>query len=93
MAMFFRRTSDPAPMTLHGVVEMDETGTFVASVVEMPGCVSQGTTPEDAMTNLLEALQGYVVAQIHRAGRSAIEQSIRAGDGAPKKKEFELALA
>ena len=90
--MFFRRAAESAPMTLHGVVEQDETGIFVASVTELPGCVSQGGSSEEAMNNLFEAIQGYLVAQVHRAGRDMIEKSVRSGDGL-KKKEFELALA
>ena len=90
--MWFRRNSESS-MTLHGEVEQDETGVFVASITELPGCVSQGTSPEEALNNLFEALQGYLVAQIHRAGRDMIEKSVRSGDDDKKKKEFELALA
>ncbi len=39
-------------------VEIDETGTYVAEVEELPGCVTQGTNFEDLLKNLREAISG-----------------------------------
>ena len=38
------------------VLEKDEDGGFVATVPSLPGCVSQGETEEEALTNIKEAI-------------------------------------
>lgn len=47
-------------VTYNVLVEKDEDGVFVASVLELPGCVSDGDTLEEAINHVLEAAQGYV---------------------------------
>lgn len=42
------------------VLEQEEDGGFVASVPALPGCVSQGDTRAEAMTNVREAIEAYV---------------------------------
>ena len=42
------------------VVESDEDGVFVAQCPSLPGCISQGRTRAEAMTNIREAIAGYV---------------------------------
>jgi len=37
-----------------------EDGYWVAECPSLPGCVSQGTTREDAVTNIREAIEGCV---------------------------------
>ena len=37
-----------------------ENGYWVAECPSLPGCVSQGTTREDAMVNIREAIEGYI---------------------------------
>jgi predicted RNase H-like HicB family nuclease len=39
-----------------------EDGYWVAECPSLPGCVSQGQTREDALTNVREAIAGYVAA-------------------------------
>ncbi len=39
-----------------------EDGYWVAECPSLPGCVSQGTTREDAITNIKEAIAGYILA-------------------------------
>ena len=39
-----------------------EDGYWVAECPSLPGCVSQGTTREDAVRNIKEAIEGYVLA-------------------------------
>jgi predicted RNase H-like HicB family nuclease len=46
-------------MKLHGVIEKDESGYFVAEVPALPGCLSQGKTREEALTNIKEAIEGW----------------------------------
>jgi predicted RNase H-like HicB family nuclease len=39
-----------------------EDGYWVAEVPSLPGCISQGKTRTEALTNIREAIQGYVAA-------------------------------
>jgi predicted RNase H-like HicB family nuclease len=39
-----------------------EDGGYVVEVPSLPGCYSQGETVEEAMTNIQEAIQGYIEA-------------------------------
>jgi predicted RNase H-like HicB family nuclease len=39
-----------------------ETGYWVAECPRLPGCVSQGKTKEDAVQNIREAIEGYVLS-------------------------------
>jgi antitoxin HicB len=41
-------------------IETDEDGVFVAECPALPGCVSQGKTRDEAMTNIRDAIQGYL---------------------------------
>ena len=44
------------PLTVR--VEVDETGTYVAEVEDLPGCVTQASTFEELLRNLREAITG-----------------------------------
>jgi predicted RNase H-like HicB family nuclease len=35
---------------------------WIAECPSLPGCVSQGTTREDAIKNIKEAIDGYIIA-------------------------------
>ena len=37
-------------------------GFWVAEVPSLPGCISQGNTREQALTNIRDAIQGYIEA-------------------------------
>jgi predicted RNase H-like HicB family nuclease len=39
-----------------------EDGYYVAEVPSLPGCISQGATKQEAVTNIREAIQGYIAA-------------------------------
>ena len=39
-----------------------EDGYWVAECPSLPGCVSQGKTREDAISNIREAIKGYIRA-------------------------------
>ena len=43
-------------MKLHVIIEKDEAGYYVAEVPALPGCLSQGGTYDEAVTNIKEAL-------------------------------------
>jgi len=39
-----------------------EAGYWVAECPSLPGCVSQGPTREEAIANVREAIEGYILA-------------------------------
>jgi antitoxin HicB len=43
-------------------VETDEDGVFVAECPTLPGCISQGKTRSEALTNIKDAIAGYLVS-------------------------------
>ena len=59
-------------MKLHVVIEKDESGYFVAEVPALPGCFSQGKTRQEAITNIKEAVEGWleVMESKHSLDRS-----------------------
>ena len=42
------------------IVEAQEGGGLTVYVPSLPGCVSQGSTTEEAMTNIKEAIEVYL---------------------------------
>ena len=46
-------------MKLHVTVEKDEAGYYVAEVPALPGCLSQGKTYDEALSNIKEAIEGW----------------------------------
>ena len=60
-------------LTFNLQFELDEeSGWFVAHVVELPGCVSQGATMEEAKANIAEALEAYLEVVLQDAIRAEI---------------------
>ena len=53
-------------------IEPDEDGVFVATIPALPGCVSDGDTPEEALAHVKEAAECYLEA-IAKEGRLAPE--------------------
>ncbi|VVB86139.1 HicB_like antitoxin of bacterial toxin-antitoxin system [uncultured archaeon] len=49
-------------MKFRVLIEQDEDGVFIASVPELPGCISQGKTRSEAISNITDAIQGYLVS-------------------------------
>ncbi|MBW7888398.1 MAG: type II toxin-antitoxin system HicB family antitoxin [Bacteroidetes bacterium] len=44
------------------VIQQDEDGVFVAEVPNLPGCISQGPTREEAVRNVKEAIVAYTTS-------------------------------
>ena len=42
------------------VIYPGEDGYWVAECPSLPGCISQGKTKEEAVTNIKEAINGYI---------------------------------
>ncbi len=49
-------------MKFRVMIEPDEDGVFVAECPSLPGCISQGQTREEALTNIKDAIAGYLVS-------------------------------
>ena len=43
--------------SFHVLIEQDEDGGFVGKVVELQGCLTQGDTLDELMTNIKEAIE------------------------------------
>jgi len=42
------------------LVEQDQDGAYVAEVPSLPGCITQGATREEALSNVREAISAYL---------------------------------
>ena len=49
-------------MKLRILIEQDEEGQFVAICPTLPGCISQGVTRQEARTNIIDAIKGYLAS-------------------------------
>ncbi len=47
-------------MKFRVLIEQDEDGVFVAHIPKMPGCISEGKTRTEALTNIKDAAKGYL---------------------------------
>jgi antitoxin HicB len=43
-------------------IEQDEDGRFMAQCPALPGCISEGTNREEAVTNIKDAIEGYLAS-------------------------------
>ncbi len=41
-------------------IEQDEDNIFIAECPSLPGCISQGTTRQEALINIKDAISGYL---------------------------------
>ena len=42
------------------IIKADEDGVFVAECPSLPGCISQGSTRDEAKENIVDAIAGYL---------------------------------
>jgi predicted RNase H-like HicB family nuclease len=42
------------------LIEQDEDGGFVGTVVQLPGCITQGDSVDDVLKNIREAIELYL---------------------------------
>jgi len=54
-------------MMFHVVLSKDEDGWTVAECPALPGCVSQGKTEQEALTNIKEAITAWLWAEDQKA--------------------------
>jgi antitoxin HicB len=46
------------------IIPNSEEGGYLAEVLELPGCISEGETPEEAYRNLEDAMTGWIAASL-----------------------------
>jgi len=51
-------------------LEQDEDGYIVTSCPVLPGCHSQGHSHDEAITNIKEAIRGYIASMLKHGERS-----------------------
>jgi len=61
------------PMKFMATLERDEDGVWVAECPAIPGCVSQGTTREEALANIREAIAACLEVRAERGLPLTIE--------------------
>ena len=49
-------------MRFRVLIETDEDGVFIAKCPSLPGCVSQGNTRDEALSNIRDAMAAYVAS-------------------------------
>ena len=49
-----------ATMKYRVVIEKDEDGIYAAECPSLPGCISQGKTRAEVLTNIKDAIKGYL---------------------------------
>ena len=48
-------------------IEIDEDGRYIAECTDLPGCVSDGETEEEALDNIADAINGYLASMAKHA--------------------------
>ncbi|TAM75238.1 toxin-antitoxin system HicB family antitoxin [bacterium] len=56
----------------------NEDGTWFAQIVEFPGCMTEGDTPEEALANLDDAMDGWI--EVHLEDGDPIPESMTVAD-------------
>jgi len=57
-----RMPTDGKQMVYRVIIEVDEDGIFVAECPTLPGCISQGKTRQEALSNVKDAIEGYLAS-------------------------------
>ena len=55
-------------MKFHITFERDEDGRYVAECTDLPGCLSEGDSPKEAMENISEAIIGCLKSRLKKTG-------------------------
>lgn len=58
--VYFYNILGESNMKYRVIIEQDEDGVFVAECPTLPGTISQGKTRDEAITNIKEAIKGYL---------------------------------
>ena len=47
-------------MKYRTIIEQDKNGNYIVQCPALPGCISEGKTREEALTNIKDAIRGYL---------------------------------
>jgi predicted RNase H-like HicB family nuclease len=84
-------------MSFNVSIEKDELdGGYVAECIELPGCMSQGETEEEALENIVDAITAVLEAKMQRHLQasafefSRVEMEISSEGETPRRRAFEI---
>ncbi len=61
-------------MNVKAIIQEDDAGGYWAEVPALPGCATQGETMEELLSNLREAIEGYLSVDIEASLRDGKER-------------------
>ncbi len=64
-------------MAHHIILSQDEDGMYVAECLDLPGCISQGSTRKDAMKNIKDAIKGYLASLKKHGEKPPVRKNIK----------------
>lgn len=64
-------------MTHRIILFQDEDGVYVAECLDLPGCISQGSTRKDAMKNIKDAIKGYLESLKKHREKAPVRKNVR----------------
>ncbi len=59
-------------MKFNVIIEKDEEGKYIAECPDLPGCITEGDSPGEAIENLNEAIVGCLKSRLKTATKSVI---------------------
>ncbi|MDX3928822.1 MAG: type II toxin-antitoxin system HicB family antitoxin [Shinella sp.] len=72
--MTYRKSALEYPVIVSPLPE-EEGGGFAATVPDLPGCMSDGETPQEAVSNVVDAIAAWIEAA-HELGREIPPPSV-----------------
>lgn len=63
-------------MKFNIICEIDDEGRYVVECPELPGCLSEGDTLEEALNNINEAIIGSLTSRLKNAKDNFLKKSI-----------------
>jgi len=63
-------------MKVRAIIHEAEEGGFWAEVPALPGCVTQGDTLEEVMSNLREAIEGWLSVETTEPGAAGSDRIV-----------------
>jgi predicted RNase H-like HicB family nuclease len=67
-------------MKFNIICEIDEDGRYVVECPDLPGCLSEGETLEEAMDNITEAITGCLKSRLKNAKEIFLKKTINIQD-------------
>ena len=64
-------------MTCRIILFQDEDGVYVAECLDLPGCISQGSTRKEAMKNIKDAIRGYLASLKKHGEKAPVRRNVK----------------